>query len=149
MKLSEFWIDLPMAICNISKEITTNEELEVCNIIISSSKNFSQIYENFLNNYKNITFELSEAEKEMIKKKLENIMIEKAEITCRSIKFCVKIMSRLLKYISEEKDKNTNVPNLLLKNKLFLKITKLIIENANESLKCENAPAKQKEFFSM
>merc|ERR1712032_568702 len=64
--------------------------------------------------------------------------------TCRSIKFCVKLMSKLLKYIAEEKVSNSN---LLLKNKLFLKITQLIIENANESLK--NAENKQKELFTM
>lgn len=101
-----------------------------------------------MQNFQNINFELSEAEKENIKKKLESIMIEKAEITCRSIKFCVKLMSKLLKYIAEEKENNINSnPNLLLKNKLFLKITQLIIENANESLK--NAENKQKEFFTM
>jgi hypothetical protein len=79
-------------------------------------------------------------------------MVEKAEITCRSIKFCVKIMSRLLLHISEEKEKeiqkekNTNT-NLLLKIKLFLRITKLIKENSDESLK--NSGNKQREFFIM
>ena len=38
MKLSDFWIDLPLAICDISKEILTKEEIEICNIIINSSK---------------------------------------------------------------------------------------------------------------
>lgn len=38
MKLSDFWIDLPLAICDISKEILTNEEKEICDILINSSK---------------------------------------------------------------------------------------------------------------
>ena len=63
------------------------------------------MYENFVKNYQNINFELSESEKEMIKEKLESIMVEKAEITCRSIKFCVKIMSRLLNYLAQKNDK--------------------------------------------
>lgn len=107
-----------------------------------------------MTNFQNIKLELQESEKELIKQKLESIMMEKAEITCRSIKFCVKIMSKLLMHIAQEKEKeiqreknsSTNT-NLLLKIKLFLKITKLIKENANESLK--NAGNKQREFFTM
>jgi hypothetical protein len=109
-----------------------------------------------MTNFHNIKFELQDSEKELIKQKLESIMKEKAEITCRSIKFCVKIMSKLFMHISEEKEKetqkekNTNSitnTNLLMKIKLFLKITKLIKENANQSLK--NAGNKQSEFFMM
>ena len=38
MKLSDFWIDLPSALCDISKEIITQEELNVCNVIVNTSK---------------------------------------------------------------------------------------------------------------
>jgi len=106
------------------------------------------MYENFTKNYENINFELSENEKETIKKKLENILVEKAEITCRSIKFCVKIMSKLLNYLTQEKEKNfISKTDLLLKFKLFMKVNRLIIENANQSVR--NSTNKQKEFFNM
>lgn len=75
-------------------------------------------------------------------------MVQKAEITCSSIKYCVKIMSRLLVFIEgENNNKYINYTNLLVKNKLFLKLTRLIIKNCEEALKFSNE--KQKEFFDM
>ena len=84
----------------------------------------------------------------MINKKLESILIHKAEITCKSIKFSVKLMSKLTKYLNEEKDINL-IPSteILLKSKIFLKITRLIIDNAKISV--ENSDKKQMEFFRM
>jgi hypothetical protein len=38
MKLSDFWIDLPLALCDISNDILTQEELNICNIIVNTSK---------------------------------------------------------------------------------------------------------------
>lgn len=38
MKLSDFWIDLPGALCDISKEILTQEDIDFCSVIINSSK---------------------------------------------------------------------------------------------------------------
>jgi hypothetical protein len=106
------------------------------------------MYENFSNNCKNINFELSEKEKNSIREKLEIIIVEKAEITCRSIKFSVRIMIKLLNYMLEEKDKNSiSKTELLLKLKLFLKITKLIIDNT--CIAEEYSTQKQKDFFNM
>jgi hypothetical protein len=84
----------------------------------------------------------------LIRKKLEIIMVEKAEITCRSIKFCIKIMIKLLNYIEEQKEKNSiSRSELLLKLKLFFQINKLIIENS--SLEARDSTNKQREFFNM
>jgi len=46
MKLSDFWIDLPCALCDISYEIITQEELNMSNIILNTSKvkNFYYIF---------------------------------------------------------------------------------------------------------
>jgi len=75
-------------------------------------------------------------------------MVEKAEITCRSIKFCIKIMIKLLNYIEEQKEKNSiSRSELLLKLKLFFQINKLIIENS--SLEARDSTNKQREFFNM
>lgn len=38
MKLSEFWIDLPGALSDISSEILTPEEIDFANVILNSSK---------------------------------------------------------------------------------------------------------------
>jgi hypothetical protein len=38
MKLTDFWIELPNAICDISKEILSEEEKEISIILINSSK---------------------------------------------------------------------------------------------------------------
>jgi len=57
-------------------------------------------------------------------------------------------MSKLSKYLIEEKDKSLKPPaEILLKTKIFLKITRLIIENSKTSV--ENSNDKQKEFFKM
>ncbi len=38
MKLSDFWTDLPHALCDISKEILTQEETSISHIIVNTSK---------------------------------------------------------------------------------------------------------------
>jgi hypothetical protein len=111
-------------------------------------KEFTQIYETFKKNYENIDSELSNDDKDIIKKKLDPILIQKAEIICKSIKFSVKIMSKLSKHLIEENTKTTKPPTeMLMKTKLFFKITRLIIENSKNSV--ENSSEKQKEFFKM
>ncbi len=101
-----------------------------------------------MKNYENIDFNLTDTDKEIISKKLDSILYEKADITCKSIKFCVKIMSRLSKHLIDEKEKNSKPQTeILLKTKIFLKITRLIIDNSKISV--ENSGDKQKEFFKM
>jgi len=57
-------------------------------------------------------------------------------------------MSKLAKHLLEEKEKSLKPPaDLLLKTKLFLKITRLIIDNSKSS--AEMNFDKQKEFFRM
>lgn len=38
MKLSDFWTDLPSALCDISKEILTQEEINISHVIVNTSK---------------------------------------------------------------------------------------------------------------
>ena len=67
-------------------------------------------------------------------------------------------MSKLLKYISDNNSQNENeginnkngdyfINDLLTKTKLFLKISRLVIENAKKYI--ETKTEKVKEFFSM
>ncbi len=57
-------------------------------------------------------------------------------------------MSKLSKHLIEEKDKSLKpATEILFKTKIFLKITRLIIENSKASV--ENSNDKQKEFFKM
>lgn len=111
--------------------------------------------------------------------KIKEIKRELTELACLAIKLSIKIMSKLIKYISEEsknekedfkvtnkdtiglKEKskyfeleveNSNsqsnfINDLLNKTKIFLKMTRLIIENAksNADLKA----GKSNEFFKM
>lgn len=177
MKLSDFWTDLPSALCDISKEILTQEEISVCHLIVNSSKvnisllnnlynkkgkilnlfflkiflfpkQFTTIYETFMKSYENIDIELQADQKELITRKLDSILKQKAEIVCRAIKFCVKLMSKFSKHLMEEKEKSLKPPcETLLQTKIFLKITRLIIDNSKISV--ENSHDKQKEFFKM
>lgn len=50
MKLSDFWTDLPYALCDISKEILTQEEINVCHIIVNTSKVI--LFQVYIKNYK-------------------------------------------------------------------------------------------------
>jgi len=57
-------------------------------------------------------------------------------------------MSKFSKHLIEEKDKSLKSPTeILFKTKIFLQITRLIIENAKSSV--EKSSEKQKEFFKM
>lgn len=101
-----------------------------------------------MTNFENSDSELSSSEREILKKKLNSIIAQKAEITCKSIKFSVKLMTKLSKYLAEEKDKNLKpATETLMKLKIFLKITRLIIDNSKFSM--ENSSQKQTEFFKM
>jgi len=91
---------------------------------------------------------LTNVDKELIRKKLDAILVQKADIICKSIKFSVRLMSKLSKYLIEEKNKLEKPPTeILLKTKIFLKITRLIIDNSKNSI--EKSNDKQKEFFKM
>ena len=38
MKLSDFWFDLPSALCDISRDILSKEEIDNCNLINNTSQ---------------------------------------------------------------------------------------------------------------
>jgi len=107
---------------------------------------------------------------------MNNIIKENTELVCQSIKLSIRIMSKLIKFISENskinemeniktfnnrckstENLNNTIENLtlnsnftsdlLMKTKLFLKITTLIKENAKST--AEEKIGKAKEFFIM
>ena len=165
----DFWFDLPKALENICKDMLTKEELDSINFIDRASKvkiknkfyfkqEIVKYYEIFTLNYEKISPNLSREDLEKIDVKLKNILKEQTELVCSYIKLSLKIMSKLLKYISDNNSQNENeginnkngdyfINDLLTKTKLFLKISRLVIENAKKYI--ETKTEKVKEFFSM
>jgi len=83
-----------------------------------------------------------------IKEKLYSIEKEKVELLCKSIKFSTKLMSKIISIFENYEKLRFAENELLLKIKIFLKITRLVVQNsksAMESCKSEN----EKNFFTM
>jgi len=83
-----------------------------------------------------------------IREKLFLIHKEKAELLCKSIKFSTKIMSRILSSVENHQTLKLSDTELLIKIKLFLKITRMVVENSKDALdECKSE--KEKDFFTM
>jgi hypothetical protein len=89
--------------------------------------------------------ELDASQLELIRIKLGSLKKEKAEHLCRSIKFSTKLMTKILSSIEHVKIPDKDV---LLKIKVFLKVTRLVVEQAKTALS-ECKSEKETEFFSM
>lgn len=107
----------------------------------------------------NFPVTLDETEKQILKEKLTTIHREKVQLMCQSIKFSIKLMTRILNQIEEKKSGKEIYKldsGLLLKIKLFLKLTRLVMDNTkaeistirNDKNILMNQP-KQLEFFMM
>lgn len=87
----------------------------------------------------------------MLKNKLIELKKEEINLECQNIKFSIKLMSHLLNHIENliNKEIEDNINDLLLKIKLFSKITRLIIEKTNEELEIDKENKQRHEFFLM
>jgi len=129
--------------------------------------------------YEKLSMELNEEELKILENKMNYLKKELTDLSCLAIKLSIKIMSKLIKYITEESinekleikminsqgdglnksfensegkleiyNSQFNIlNNLLNKTKIFLKITRLIIDNAKYNVYAKSE--KSKEFFQM
>lgn len=67
---------------------------------------------------------------------------------CKSIKLSTKLMSRMISALENYENMNLPDGDLLVKIKLFLKITRLVVENAKATV-ADCQTEKEKEFFTM
>ena len=85
---------------------------------------------------------------ELIRARLGCLKKEKAEHLCKSIKFCTKLMVKILTSIENAENRGLLGKDLLMKIKFFLKVTRLVVENAKIALgECKSE--KEREFFTM
>jgi hypothetical protein len=88
---------------------------------------------------------------ELIRNKLFQLQKEKTELLCQSIKFSIKLMNKMILLIENSTQMNENrthfESDLLMKIKLFLKITRVVMEKAKEQVK--ESEGLQNEFFQM
>ena len=91
---------------------------------------------------------LKKEELEKIKEKLSFIQKERAELLCKSIKFSTKMMSRIITILENYENSKINETDILMKIKLFLKISRLVVENSKESI-LESKSDREREFFTM
>lgn len=93
----------------------------------------------------------SDNEKKFLKSKLIELKEEEINLKCQNIKFSIRLMSHLLNHIENitTKEIEDNINDLLLKIKLFSKITRLIIEKTNEELEIDKENKQRHEFFLM
>ena len=91
---------------------------------------------------------LEKNELEKIRERLFMIQKEKAELLCRSIKFSTKLMAKIILSLECYEKLQLKDNELLIKIKLFLKITRMVVDNSRTAL--SNVQSDQeKKLFSM
>lgn len=143
----DFWFDLPQALVNIMDNNLSAQEVDYSNIIVNSYQSFKETL-NSVNQILNTScHSISADELEPVIQKINSIKREIADLLCKSIKFSTKLMTRLLTIVESYQSNKFTEVDLLTKIKLFLKITRLVIENAK--IFAQNANGKEQEFFTM
>jgi hypothetical protein len=83
-----------------------------------------------------------------IREKIFSIEKQKAELLCKVIKLSTKLMSKFIYSFENYQNLKIGDNELLIKIKLFLKITRLVVENSKDAITdCKGE--KEKEFFIM
>lgn len=143
----DFWFDLPEALVNIMESNLSKEDIEYSSILFNSYQSFNKTF-NTVNNLLSTNMNsLSNGNLEVIQNKMNSIKIETAELLCKAIKFSTKLMSKLLGIVENYKSCKISDVDLLTKIKLFLKITRLVIENSKSQ--AQNRLGREQEFFTM
>lgn len=98
------------------------------------------------------TNELKTEELEKIKEKLFNLHKDRIHLLCKSIKFSVKLMSKIFNFFNKNVEKNENSKisdnDLLIKIKLFLKIIRIVANNLKDLIE-KSKNKKEREFFTL
>ncbi len=91
---------------------------------------------------------LEKNELEKIREKLFIVQREKAELLCRSIKFSTKLMAKIISSFEGLEKLNLKDNDLLVKIKLFLKISRMVVDNSKVALAAVQTD-QEKKLFSM
>ncbi len=158
----DFWMDLPLSLIELGGSIMTKEDNLMASVIQNSNMVFNiitiQKYREIFNQNNLLNFDLhnsSKDELQAIKHKIFELQKEKTQLLCKSIKFCTKIMTKILNSIErvndvrecETGDHSNDPVDVLTRTKLFLKITRLVVDHANKQLAESNG--QQLQFFTM
>ena len=143
----DFWFDLPQALVSVMESNLSKEDIEYSSVLFNSYQSFNKTF-NTVNNVLSTNMNsLSSGDLEVIQNKMNSIKIETAELLCKAIKFSTKLMSRLLGILENYNSCKITEVDLLTKIKLFLKITRLVIENSKSQ--AQNTQGREQEFFTM
>jgi hypothetical protein len=91
---------------------------------------------------------LEKNELEKIRERLFMVQKEKAELLCRSIKFSTKLMAKIISSLECYEKLQLKDNELLIKIKLFLKITRMVVDNSRTALSYIQSD-QEKKLFSM
>ena len=91
---------------------------------------------------------LEKNELEKIRERLFMVQKEKAEVLCRSIKFSTKLMAKIISSLECYEKLQLKDNELLIKIKLFLKITRMVVDNSRTALSHVQSD-QEKKLFSM
>lgn len=98
-------------------------------------------------NFSNVNLsECSREEMNLVKEKVHDLKQEQSELICQSIKFCIKMMSKIIESIENFNKSVNDYGDLLMKIKLFLKITRMVAANAKNEIQ-QNEDSKKRVFF--
>ena len=146
MKL-DVWFELPEALVNISEHIISKEDREYANMLKSSYLQLNTAIESFDKIYKSGNFHLYKEENKSLEERINNVRIELSQILCKTIKFSTNLMKKLLEAFEIQKSNKLVDSDSLLSIKMFLKMTRVIIDNAKSCIVETNGS--EQEFFKM
>jgi hypothetical protein len=143
----DFWFDLPQALVNVTQDTLSNEEKEYSKVLYNSYNSFKNTLDSISNMIDRNIQNFSNEDLEKVNHRINMIKKENAELLCKAVKFSTKVMTKLLSSIETYQSCKITEVELLTKIKLFLKITRVIIENAK--IHSQNTKGKEQEFFNM
>jgi hypothetical protein len=148
----DFWLDLPKALANILKEDMSKDDEEMLKSLRSTEVNYNLTPKELSNGFSQISHlidtnahNLTNTELDILRQKLFFLQKEKTEILCKTIKFSTRLMTKILASIEQISAPHKEV---LIKIKMFLKITRMVVEQSKSSLEGAKSENENK-FFSM
>jgi hypothetical protein len=146
MKL-DVWFELPEALVNISDNIIAKEDKEQAKMLKCSYLQLNSAIEKFDKVYKSGNFNLNKDENKSLEERIHYIRIELSQILCKTIKFSTNLMKKLLESFEIQKTNKLVDSDRLLSIKMFLKMTRIIIDNAKSCI--VETSGSELEFFKM
>jgi archaellum component FlaC len=130
----DFWLDLPIALVNISENILSREDKEYIEQLKNTFDKLLASIDNFRKIYESEQIQKLKEEVNALQERVKALGDDFKEVVSRTIKFSSKLMVKLIQGFEKIGKENFVDNNVLVGIKMFLKITRVILEKARLSI---------------